>query len=383
MDDAEEMEKMMGGIHYQWYQYIDMITTTPISYYYHLDINRECKDIKEMTVFFRNCNIYLNKNRELSNKYDEKGIMSKFFAILICHKFLCEDVELEKIDELKIEEFDMPTQKYENKFCSLFLVGYKRENIEHIEEYLEDIEKTIDPIEKEMIDLIFEEDNKKFCFEERKKYRYVLKKVDKVIKWIIEYKNFIGIDSKKKDFIKKMLNLTDDEGWDENEQKGVEKLLEWYGRRLDPYIFEDSVDETRMDPSDWTVRADLLIAIIQEIYYIKYEKEKEIIPNLYYGYNNKGQTLNAILENKDADSNHALTIVTLIKRIELRYLVNLGYAEVIKEKRKLHKMLLELKKRLYFYDNWNDYMGENLFFLDLVRYVIERFKYNVQVDNNH
>lgn len=389
VDKAEEMETIMNEIHLQWHAYIDRITTFPISYYYDQNKDVEYQDIKEMIVFFRNCLIYLKKNRNIS-KSNEEGIMRKFFAFLLTHRFLCEDVELDKLDEINLDEFNIPTEEYVDKYKKYFGIMYKKKDLIQIEEYLECPKENVNSTKKTVVELIFEGNGKKICFEETQRYKYVLKKIEKVIKWLIVYKNFLGADNKKTIFIIGMYILTYgiteiEKGiiLDEDKLRNIEKMFKNYTNILSPYIFKDAVHKTGLCDSDWGISADLLIAIIQEVYYITYEKGEEIIPNKYYGYNNKGQTLTAVLKNQKDDLNHTITILALIKQIEMRYLANLGYAKVLEEKRVLHEVLLKLKMRLYYYDNWNDYMGENLFLVNLLKYVTDRFKYKAQVENNH
>lgn len=360
--NANTIITLLNGVNKEWSAIIDRVIQNSFTVYYKWYPKVEKLDLKEMNSKLQNCLSTL-EGRKLEEGVEDTmvpGIMEAFFIFLHVHKMLCEQIDDILLDELEID-YEAPSEEYCKRLQKEELTFYPIDIVTELEKYFINYNKCFELNDdtKNLISFILYDKEEQLSDKELQHYKAALKKTEKVIKWMLEQDNCLGY---------KNLSLHNN------------KILEEAGMisPSEARSGENPFFLVSQDDKKTYIHIHLLVSIIQEIYFVQSSDKKKIIENRFYGYNNSGQTLTAVLENKNDDINRAKTIAAWNKRIENRIIMNLGGGEVAIEKRKAHITLLKIKKYIYKYNCVGIIVTYSQLAMIALNLFFDLFKYRMQ-----
>lgn len=306
-----------------------VITHRIVSYYLSVALKNDIESAKQSMDLLKNfldeeCLIPLKQ--DIEKRYTDNpsikicGVMITFFVILKCHELLCMQTDRITVDMCSIEG-ERCSPDYMKRYHEMYYTLFNIDDWNCLVKYFENNAKDniSDGFVREVVNLILY-DKDSLSQEEIKKYCYVLKKVDFLVKIIQKDGNLFGT----KDIIKKV-----------KQQCGYAPI---YGNK---FISNDAINTS------------LLIAIIQECFFIVYNpfdcaKKEESLDISYYGYTNKKQTFSSALKKEVLDDVHPIMIMAWVKRIENRILMNMGVTkELLAKRREVEMKALEIQNTVY------------------------------------
>lgn len=370
---GEEIVDILNDVDLEWSVATERLIRNPLTAYYNWYPKVEKLDMEEINVNLQN---FLNNSIEdfcealigsieklpgsLTDSIEQTGVMEAFFSFLHIHKMLCEQMDVMDLDFLEID-YEEPSEDYRTRFGNEWLTFCPLDIVEKIKEYFNNYKITSESNNdiRKIVNLILYDKKETLSTRELQYYKFTLRKTEKVIRWIQEQNNYLGYTSLFLYYNQKF------------HQEGIILPSETISPEIQ--YFCQSADDGKI-----YIRTQLLISIIQEIYFVVSSDKKKIIQNRFYGYNNSGQTLTAVLENKNDDINHSKTILAWIKRTENRMIINLGLGGALIEKRKLHKTLLEIKKHIYQYSYVEKIYYFSCMVIRILNFYVEIFKRRMQ-----
>ena len=253
-----------------------------------------------------------------SNLHSE-GVMKTFFNILLTHRQLCYDIDRIRVNEYIDIDFT-PSKEY----TQLYLEHEsKLINISS----LSFLKKSIDKSEKDDESLLFfnlVSYYKDISPDDYKHYKYALDKAPIVLRWLMKEK----------------------------------------------------------PDADYTTSVPLtvLLAVIQEIVYVKKNIKKFKIRNDYYGYNAAGTSLLSALKHEEEPA--PILLYIWVRRIETRFAVNYGASDLIAEKNKAELNLLRVKEFIYGFRNMDDLKHANTYLLHKVAIAHTNAKVAAEIEDD-
>lgn len=324
-----EILKKLDCIDLEW----RVITHRIVSYYLSASLQNDvglAKQTMDLLKEFLSEECLIPLKQDIEKRYTDNpsikrhGVMETFFVILKCHELLCMQTDRITVDMCSIEG-ERCSLEYTKRYHEMYYTSFNKESWNYLVKYFENNAKDniSDGFVREVVNLILY-DKDSLSREEIKKYCYVLKKVDFLVKIIQKDGNLFGT----KDIIKKV-----------KQQYGYVPIYE------NNFISNDAINTS------------LLIAIIQECFFIVYNpfdctKKEESLDISYYGYTNRKQTFSSALKKKVLDDVHPIMIMAWVKRIENRMLMNMGVTkELLAKRREIEIKILEIQNTVYKINN--------------------------------
>ena len=318
--DATQRRKTLKAIDSYWNYVIDEIfgyVLTDESLKHPEEAGKELERIK----YFLKEKV-LNKldSQKIKDLPNNDGVMKTFYNMLICHEFLCND-----IDRININYRICYSPAPDREFVDIYKNWCEGSMIRWSDLGL--INKAL----KEIVDKGLDNFNK-----------MTLKTICQDEKNIGTAEFFIKIISYDKDI-------------SENDIKHLEYALGKV-RTVAKWLFQQYFGCDGNDRIKTDIPSDIFILIMQELIDVK--KNKESLRNDYYGYKQSERSLLAPVKNPDAAE--AIAVQAWVKKLENREAVNLGAIELIHKKRDIENIILEIKRVVYSYHCLDDMEFANM-----------------------
>ncbi len=248
-----------------------------------------------------------------------EGVMKTFFNILLTHRQLCYDIDRIRVNEYIDIDFT-PSKEY----TQLYL---QHESKLISLSSLSFLMKSIDKSEKDDERLLFfnlASYYKNISPDDYKHYKYALDRAPIVLRWLMAEK-------------------------------------------------PDADYST-------SVPLTVLVAVIQEIVYVKKNIPKFKIRNDFYGYNADETSLLSTLKHEEEPA--PILLYVWVRRIETRFAVNYGASDLIAEKNKAELNLLRVKEFIYGFRNMDDLKHANTYLLHKVAIAHTNAKVAAEIEDD-
>lgn len=278
-------------------------------------------------------------SQKIAKLPNNEGVMKTFYNMLICHEFLCNDIDRININ-YRICFSPAPNSEYADVYKKCEGQRICWDHLDILKRALEIMyEGEIDAFHKTALETIRQSEN----------------------------------DAGTAGFLLKMISYGKD--IPENDIKHYKYALGKV-RTIAIWLFQQYYGCNGANKIETDIPCDIFILIMQELIAVK--KNKESLRNDYYGYTQSERSLLAAVKNPDTAE--AIAIQAWIKKLENRVIVNLGAIELIRKKRDIENILLEIKKVLYSYHSLDDLKFANRYLCHWVaRSIISRTRVQDEV----
>lgn len=329
--DAAQRIETLKAINVYWDYMIDEIFGYVLPDEALLHPQEAMKELIRIENFLKEKVLNRLDSQKIAKLPNNEGVMKTFYNMLICHEFLCNDIDRINVN-YRICFSSAPNSEYADIYKKCEGQRIRWDSLDILKQALEIMRKgEIDAFHKTALETIRQSENdagtagfflkmisygKDIPENDIKHYKYVLGKVRTVAEWFYKQKN------------------------------SIEKI-------------------------ETDIPCDIFILIMQELIAVK--KNRESLRNDYYGYTQSERSLLAAVKNPDTAE--AIAIQAWIKKLENRVAVNLGAIELIRKKRDIENIIIEIKKVLYSYHSLDDLKFANRYLCHwIARSIISRGK---------